>query len=223
MDGATTRLLWAGVAAAVWYTAVVLIGALATPGYSHIGEHVSTLYQSGAPNGTWIAALFAVYNLLILAFGVGVFRLVSNHGGARRRNGQAGGVAVVLTAIAGLMDVVFRQDPIGSPATTAGTLHVVFAGVASLFTILSIALLASWALARPELRGFGWYSVATLVVIAVSGPVAAVATAGLWTTMGLLERIPIFGFVQWAAVTSIVLARWQPASRTPIRATSVRT
>ena len=223
MDGATTRLLWAGVVAAAWYTLVVLIGALATPGYSHIGEHVSTLYQSGAPNGTWIAALFAVYNLLILTFGVGVFLLVSNHGGARRRIGQAGGVALVLTAIAGFMDDVFRQDPIGSPATTAGMLHVAFAGVASLLTILAIAFVANWALARPELRGFGWYSVATLVVIAVSGPVAAVATAGLWSTMGLLERIPIFGFVQWAAVTSITLARWQPFSRKPTRAASVRT
>jgi hypothetical protein len=223
MDGATTRVLWAGAVAAAWYAAVVLIGALATPGYSHIGEHVSTLYQSGAPNGTWIAALFAVYNLLILAFGVGVFRLVSDRGGVRRRNGQAGGVALALTAIAGLMDVVFRQDPIGSPATTPGTLHVVFAGVASLLTILAIALVASWALARPDLRGFGWYSIATLVVIVVSGPVAAVATAGLWPTMGLLERIPIFGFVQWAAITSIVLARWQPVSREPTRAASVRT
>ncbi len=223
MDKATTRLLWAGVAAAVWYTAVVLIGALATPGYSHIGEHVSTLYQSGAPNGAWIAALFAVYNLLILAFGVGVFRLVSNRGGVRRRIGQVGGVALALTAIAGVMDVVFRQDPIGSPATTAGKLHIAFAGLASLLTILAIALVASWALARSELRGFGWYSVVTLVVIVVSGPVAAVATAGLWPTMGLLERIPIFGFVQWAAITSIILSRWQPVSEDPASAASVRT
>ena len=144
MDRATTRLLWAGAAAAVWYTAVVLIGALATPGYSHIGEHVSTLYQSGAPNGTWIAALFAVYNLLILAFGVGVLRMVSNRGGPRRTSGRGGGVALVLTAIAGFMDAVFRQDPIGSPATTTGTLHVAFAGVASLLTILAIALIARW-------------------------------------------------------------------------------
>ena len=119
---------------------------MATPGYSHIGQHVSTLYQSGAPNGTWIAALFAVYNLLVLAFGVGVFRLVSNRGDVRRRIGRAGGVALVLTAIAGFMDDVFRQDPIGSPATTAGTLHVAFAGVASLLTILAIALVAAWAL-----------------------------------------------------------------------------
>ena len=215
MDKATTRLLWAGLAAAVWYTAVVLIGALATPGYSHIGEHVSTLYQSGAPNGTWIAALFAVYNLFILALGVGVFRLVSNLGGVRRGNGQAGGVALVLTAIAGSMDLVFRQDPIGSPATTAGTLHIAFAGVASLLTILAIALVASWALARPELRGFGGYSVATLVVIAASGPVAALATARQWSTMGLLERLPIFGFVQWAAVTSVILARSQSVSPQP--------
>jgi len=41
--------------------------------------------------------------------------------------------------------------------------------------------------------------------------------------MGLLERIPIFGFVQWAAVTSITLARWQPVSREPTRAASART
>jgi len=222
MDTRWPRLLCAGLVAALWYTAVVLVGAMATPGYSHIGEHVSTLYQSGAPNGLWIAALFAVYNLLVLAFGVGVSRLATQPGGARRRMGQAGGVALVLTAIAGFMDAVFRQDPIGSPVTTSGTLHVAFAGVASLLTILSIGLVASWALARRALRGFGRYSVATLVVIAVSGPVAAVATAGLWPTMGLLERIPIFGFVQWAAVSSIILARWQPVPRQATEAAPVR-
>jgi len=222
MDKVASRLLWAGLAAAIWYAAVVLIGALATPGYSHIGDHVSTLYQSGAPNGPWIATLFAVYNVLVLAFGVGVVRLASESGAARWRLGQAGGVALVLTAIAGGMDAVFRQDPIGSPVTTAGMLHIAFAGVASLLTILAIALVAAWALARPALRRFGWYSVATLVVIAVFGPVTAVATAGLWPTMGLLERIPIFGFVQWAAIASIVLARWQPVSRPAAAAVSVR-
>lgn len=213
MDAGWPRLLWAGVVSAVWYTTVVLVGAMATPGYSHIGEHVSTLYQSSAPNGRWIAALFAVYNLFVLAFGLGVARLASQAGGARRRMGQAGGVALGLTAVAGFMDAVFRQDPIGSPTTTSGTLHVAFAGVASLLTIVSIALVAGWALARPTLRGFGRYSVATMVVIVVSGPVAAVATAGSWSAMGLLERVPIFGFVQWAAVSSLVLVRWQPVPR----------
>ncbi|MDH4119658.1 MAG: DUF998 domain-containing protein [Acidimicrobiia bacterium] len=213
MNTGTHCVLWAGLVAAIWYPMVVLIGAMATPGYSHIGEHVSTLYQSGAPNGTWIATLFAVYNLLVLAFGLGLVRLATQAGGARWRMGRAGGVALVLTAIAGFMDDVFRQDPIGSPATTSGTLHVVFAGVSSVLTILSIALIARWALARPALRDFGRYSVATLAVIAVSGPVAAVATASMWSTMGLLERIPIFGFVQWAAVSSIILARWQPVPR----------
>jgi hypothetical protein len=41
--------------------------------------------------------------------------------------------------------------------------------------------------------------------------------------MGLLERIPIFGFVQWAAITSIILARWQPVSEAQASAASVRT
>ncbi|MBM3663374.1 MAG: hypothetical protein FJW94_10930 [Actinobacteria bacterium] len=60
-----------------------------------------------------------------------------------------------------------------------------------MLTILSIALVARWALARPTLRDFGRYSVATLIVIALSGPIAAVATASMWSTMGLVERIPI--------------------------------
>ena len=79
------------------------------------------------------------------------------------------------------------------------------------------------ALARPELRGFGGYSVATLVVIAASGPVAALATARQWSTMGLLERLPIFGFVQWAAVTSVILARSQSVSPQPTTVASRRT
>ncbi len=184
-----------------------------TPGYSHIGEHVSTLYQAGAPNGPWIAASFGVYNVLVLAFGVAVYGLVPAVGDPRRAIGRAGGIALVLTAIAGLADDVFWQDPVGAPATTAGTLHIAFAAIASLLTIVTIALVAAWALGRPSLRRFGWYSVVTLLVIAVFGPVTAVATANLWPMMGLLERIPILGFIRWVAIGSIVLARWAVAAR----------
>lgn len=205
-DRIVNGLVWAGLAAGAVYTGVVVVGGAITPGYSHVGQHVSSLYQAGAAAAAPIAAGFVVYNLCVAGFGIGVAKLASRLGQPRRRIGIAGGVSLVLTGAAGLLDVVFPQDPIGAAITTTGTLHIVFAGVASLLTLATIGLVAAWALARPSLRAFGWYAVLTLVVIAVSGPIAAVATANLWPTMGLVERVPIFGFVQWAVVYSLMLA-----------------
>ena len=199
-------LVSTGLAAGVVYTGVVVVGGAITPGYSHVGQHVSSLYQAGAAAAAPIAAGFVVYNGCVVGFGMGVARLASRLGQPRRRIGIAGGVALVLTGAAGLLDVVFPQDPIGAAITTTGTMHIVFAGLASLLTLVTIGLVAAWALARPSLRAFGWYSVLTLLVIAGSGPVAAIATANLWPTMGLVERVPIFGFIQWAVVCSLVLA-----------------
>lgn len=201
------RLLWAGVVAAVLYTAVVIIGAWVTPGYSHVGDHVSTLYQAGSANGAWIATLFAVYNVLVVAFGVGVFHIAADAGTPRRIAGLLGSIALILTGVAGALDAFFPQDPIGMPVTSTGTLHIVFAGLASLLTVIAIVMIAAWALRRPSLRNLGKYSAVTAAVIVVSGPIAAIATANLWSTMGLIERVPIFGFIQWLVAGSIVLAQ----------------
>jgi len=59
-----TRLLWLGVAAAALYVAIVEIGAELTPGYSHVAQPVSSLYQTGAVLGVPIAVAFGVYNVL---------------------------------------------------------------------------------------------------------------------------------------------------------------
>lgn len=208
------RLLWMGVAAGILYTTVVVIGGLVTPGYSHIGQHVSSLYERGAAGGVPIATSFFAYNLLVAAFGLGVWRLVAQAGEPRQRLGALGGLALVLTAVAGAFDAVFRQDPVGAVATTAGALHIGFAAIASLCTIFAIGLVGAWALSRSQFRAFGWYSLTTLLVIGIFGPITALATANLWSTMGLLERVPIFGFIQWVVVASIVLAQTFARRRT---------
>jgi hypothetical protein len=201
------RTLWAGFAAAVVYTTVVIVGGSITPGYSHLGQHVSALYQAGAPHGPPIAVAFGVYNVLVALFGVAVGRLTLELGAPRHRLGVACGVALLLTGIAGAFDAVLPQDPVGAPATVTGTLHIVFAGLTSLLTIVAIALAGSWALARPRLRRFGWYSFMSLAAIAIFGPIAAMATVNLSPHVGLLERVPIFGFVQWLLVCALVLRR----------------
>ena len=108
------------------------------------------------------------------------------------------------------------QDPIGAAITTAGTLHKAFAGVASLRTVVAMALAAAWLLARPELRPLAFYSGASVVLILALGLINAAATASSSPIMGLLERVTIFTFTLWLAITSVVLVR---ATRT--RAISV--
>ena len=205
-DRRTLPLLLSGVAAAALYVSIVEIGAELTPGYSHIEQPVSSLYQSGAALGLPIAVAFVVYNVLVAAFGLGVAALAAASP-ARARIGIAAGAAIVLVGIAGAIDDDFPQDPIGTVITTPGTLHIVFAGIASLLTVIAMALAAWWLLGRRELRALAVYSVASFVVILAFGPVTAMATASSSPVMGLLERVTIFTFTLWMAVLSVVLAR----------------
>jgi Protein of unknown function (DUF998) len=198
-------LVLAGVAAAAAYAAIVDIGASLTPGYSQVAQPVSSLYQAGAPLGLPIALAFVAYNALVAAFGVALTRLAAS--GGRGRAGAGAGAAVVLVGIAGAFDDLFPQDPMGSAITTAGTLHIAFAAIASLLTLVAIALAAWWLLGQQGRRVLAAYSLASLVVILVSGPITAAATASSSPVMGLLERVTIFTFIAWMAVVSVVLAR----------------
>jgi hypothetical protein len=199
-------LLLAGVAAAALYVAIVEVAAELTPGYSHVAQPVSSLYQSGAPLGLPIALVFVVYNVLVAGFGLGVISRASG-GAARTRIGITAGVAIVLLGLAGAIDDVFPQDPIGAAITTAGALHIAFAAIASLLTVIAMALTAWWLLGRREMRALAMYSVASFALILAFGPITGAATASSSPIMGLLERVTIFTFTLWMAITSVVLAR----------------
>jgi len=205
-EGRLRLPLLLGAAAAALYVAIVVVAGAVTPGYSHVAQPVSSLYQAGAPIGLPVAVAFALYNVLVVGFGVAVATLAAS-GLARRRAGIGAGVALVLVGVAGALDDVFPQDPIGSAITTPGSLHIAFAAVDSLLTVVAMALAAWWLLSRRELRALALYSVASFVVILVSGPITGVATASTSPLMGLLERVTIFTFTLWMAVTSVVLAR----------------
>ena len=168
-DRVRVLLLFAGVAAAALYVAIVDVSAAFTPGYSHVAQPVSSLYQAGAPLGLPIALAFVVYNVLVVGFGVAVAALAAS-GSARRRAG-------------------------------------IGAGIASLLTVIAMALAAWWLLGRRDMRALAVYSVASFVAILVSGPITAAATASSSPVMGLLERVTILSFIVWMAVASVVLAR----------------
>lgn len=194
-------LLLCGILAPVVYVLTVFIGGVITPGYSHISQYVSELIQTGAPNKIILNPLFALYNILVIFFGIGLLQYVRNvQEHERKLAGTLGTITLIIEGLAGFLTLFFPQDPIGSQITTTGTMHIILASVSSLTTMLAMLLLGLWFRNVPALRGVGLYSFVFLGVVFVSGGFAARTIANPSPFNGLIERVTIGGFLLWLFV-----------------------
>ena len=195
-------LLFGPLAVVVYVLAVVLGGAL-RPDYSHIAQPVSDLIAAGAANKGLLDALFFLYNLFALAFGIGLLVHVR---ASRQPGGQTVGWAATVTlmaeAVFGLLTLAFPEDAGGLAAGVgaSGSLHIVFAGLSALTSMLALLLMGFWFRRGPHQPGLGWYSFASVAVVFVSGGLSAATVASQSPIGGLLERITIGAFLQWVVV-----------------------
>lgn len=210
MIGRDLRILaWCGVAAPLIYAVAVVAGGASIPGYDHIRDPISSLTEAGRSRVAWIQFLFGIYNLLVAIFGMWAL--------ATFRHAVRWCIAfglLVLTAVCGVLMWPFAQDPIGTPATVPGVVHIVLAAIESLATIAIVGLSLAAFRAGGQ-RRLSWFSASCLAVIVLSGVVAAAATAGQWPMMGLFERLTIGAFEVWLAAIALRLAlrrRWLAAN-----------
>ncbi len=185
-------LMLCGILAPVVYAVTVIVGGLLRPGYSHISQAVSDLIATGAPNKSLLDPLFAIYNLLTIAFGIGLFQRVrADDQRGRKVVGIVGALVLVAEGLFGFVTLFFPEDPggMGAPITSTGTLHIVFAGLSSLTTMLAILLMGFWFRSVPRLRGYGVYSFISVGAIFLSGGLAAASIASKSPAGGLIERI----------------------------------
>ncbi|MBM3189028.1 MAG: DUF998 domain-containing protein [Chloroflexi bacterium] len=197
-----------GILAPLCYLAAVVIGGLITPGYSHLYNTISELMASDQPRRGVLEALFTLYNVLLLLFGLGGALYFRTN---RLRLACAVFILVTLSAILGLLLAVFRQDPRGVEMTTAGLMHIVLTGLTAPATV-ACALLMGLALWRePNMRGWALYSLVLCAAILATGGLAALAVANDWRAGGLFERLTIGLFL--ACVLSMgLLARQREAA-----------
>ncbi len=209
-------LLTGGILAPIFYVAAVIAGGLLRPAYSQVAQYVSELIEAGAPNKVLLDALFAIYNLLTMAFAVGLWNHVRSSPQAPRKTvGIVGACVLLIEGLVGFLIVFFPQDPIGSAATATGTVHIVLAGLSSLTTMLAMLLMGLWFSANPSLRGFGRYSFFSVALVFVSGGIAASTIAHPGPFNGLIERITIGGFLQWLVVIGLKTIRSGSSRETP--------
>jgi hypothetical protein len=198
-------LLLGGALAPAVYVAAVTLGGLIQPGYSHLSQAVSELTARGAPNKNFLDIFFIVYNLLLVAFGIGLGAIVRSSGTKKEKtSGIIGTLILIIIARLGLVMIIFfPRDPTGAPLTTAGNMRTLLTIIATLGTMVVILLLGLWFRSHPRLRGFSKYSLVTFIVVFVAGGITAASAATGGSLLGLVERLTVGAYIQWLFVVSI--------------------
>jgi len=199
-EGRSALLGLCGVLSPLFLLIATVAGGALREGYDPISQSISELYEAGAPNATWLMALFTAYHALVIPLAIGL------HRGLPRR-GRAW-IGPFLLGLAGLLGIPLgayaRCDPGCFGATTfRGQLH----GILVLVTVPLIftAMFFIWFRVRriPRWRSYARYTLATAVIGVVFGSAMTPFIQGEYS--GLLERISVAILLQWYAVSGLRL------------------
>jgi hypothetical protein len=202
-------LLVCGILSSVLYG--TMITAIRYEGYSPISQVPSELTAIGAPTRPLWMLLGPAYDVLVVAFGVGVWMSANRQGALR----VVGGLFVGFGILGGLAwpfaSMHQREVVATGGATLSDTLHVILGLMTVLFMLVAIGFgAASFG------KGFRLYSILTILILFVFGALTGLDSPRLQANLptpwiGLWERINIFGFLLWVVVLAIGLLRVRDA------------
>jgi hypothetical membrane protein len=200
-------LLACGVLSSLLYLGIDALAALRFGDYhSYTAQAISELGAIGAPTRELVEPLFMTYNVLLLAFAVGVWATA----------GRKRALRLIGALLAGIVAVGLVTPPMYLRGTGHGSgdlPHIVFTGLIVVFILSATA-------SGTSLYGRRWriYSWATLLVLLVSGAWTGVeaqrlAAGQLTPWLGVAERINIGAYLLWVAVLATILVRGHPGLR----------
>jgi hypothetical membrane protein len=197
-------LLICGVISSLLYVGADLLAAVLYPGYhSFTSQAISELAAVGAPTKGLVDPLFIAYDILVIAFGVGVWRSAGRKRALRLVGGLLVGIGMV-----GLVAMPFTPMKLrGTGNLSTDAPHIAVTAVIVLFIFSAIGLGASL-----FGRQFRLYSYATLLTLLVFGAWTGAEAARLaaqqptpW--LGVVERIHIGAYLLWVLVLAMTLLR----------------
>ncbi len=192
-------LLICGILSSLLYAGIDALGGTLWKGYSFISQPVSDLSAIGSPVRANVLPLFIVYDVLFIAFALGVWAFAGRKRAVRVLGGLLVGYGVVNFL------AYFTPEHLGEAPTMLGnTMHIAAAGVTVLLFLLQLGV---GAIAFG--KRFRIYSAGTLLTVLVLGAYifAGVNAGQLVPWVGIEERILIYGYMLWVAVLAIVLLR----------------
>lgn len=200
-------LLVCGVISTLLYICTDILLGLSWSGYSFTSQAISELSAIGAlTRPFWIAMTF-VFNPLLVAFGIGVWKV------AEKRSLRFAGILLMIWGFLGFVWLFFPMHMRGAIGSTTDTMHLVMAGI----TVLLITLFMGFG-SGARGKGFRFYSILTILVMLVFGalvgqqaPRVAAQLPTPW--MGIMERISVYSPMIWVLVLAIILYRKEKNDR----------
>ena len=202
-------LLGCGIVAPAWWVAMDVVGSLRYEGYSYIDQTISELSAEGAPTRTFMTVLSLLYVVLMIAFGLGVWRAADG-----RRAGRVTGALLVVAAVwGGVGGLAFPMAPreviAAGQDTLRNQMHAWYG--------MGMPLLAALAIgfgSRLLGKRFRSFSYATILAMLVCGLLVGVQTSALTANeptpwLGLEERVNAYASMLWLAVLAVGLLRGQ--------------
>ena len=193
----TEGLLMCGFAAAALYVVGDIVAGFAYKSsrpYSFRDQWISELTATGSPVRPGMVTVVTIHDLLLIAFGMGVWRAGAD---AQNRSLRWAGVALIATHALGLaIHPFFPMTSRWLEPTSAEWIHPASSAVWGIGISVAIVL------AAVAIRGwFWWFSIASLIVILGFTALSSVAIQGIdendtpWA--GALERVSAYGFMVW--------------------------
>lgn len=195
-------LLICGILASLLYIGTDILLAMRWEGYSYASQTISELSAIGAPTRSlWIAMIF-LFNPLLIAFGIGVWRSA-----VEKRSLHIAGILLAIWGALGFVWLFFPMHLRGAIGSTTDTMHLVMAGVTVPLMILFIGFGSG---ARG--KWFRLYSILTILAMLVFGaltgmqaPRVAAQLPTPW--LGIIERVSVYAPMLWMLVLAIFLLR----------------
>jgi Protein of unknown function (DUF998) len=211
----TKGLLICGFAAAALYIVGDLVSGFAYKSsrpYSFKDQWISELTATGSPVRPGMLTVITIHDLLLIAFGIGVWRAGAD---AQNRSLRWAGVVLIAAHAFGLLiHSFFPMTSRWLEPTSSDWMH----GAAS--AVWGIGISVAILLAAVAIRGwFRWFSIASLVVIVGSSALSSVAFQGIeqndtaWA--GALERVSAYGLMVWLVVFAWITLRPYRAATEP--------
>jgi hypothetical protein len=200
----TRILLICGIIAAVLYIGTDIFAAMQYPGYSYLDQAISELSAIGAPTTPlWVGMTF-LFNPLLIAFGIGVWRAAGC-----KRSLRITGILLSVWGLIGFVWLFFPMNMRGAIGSISDTMHLVMSGVTVLLMVVFIGFGSG---ARG--KWFRLYSILTILamlgfgaLVGMQAPMVAAQLPTPW--MGVMERVSVYAPMIWTLVLAIVLFQKQ--------------
>ena len=200
-------LLGCGVAFALLWVGTDIVASILYEGYSYTDQTVSELSAIGAPTRPLWMAFGVVWNVLVIAFAVGVWQSAGRTRALRAVTGLLIANAIVSAILGPFSSMNQRHVLAAGGATLSDTLHLVVTGIGLFTFLLEIGVAAS-----AFGKWFRLYSFATLLAMLVFGAITSLYAPDVQANqptpwVGIYERINAYGCMLWIVVLAEALWR----------------